>query len=459
MQTIVEPKQEIERLWGQQRIREDQTVRLMRYVLRADHEGKVLLHNVVTGRLAVLSSEEAAVLDQLPMPYTPVMEQLAAAHYLVPEDYDEHRRAAGMRKILMTLSAARETEAITQFTILPTTACNARCYYCFEQGRAISAMTKETADETVRFIAGSCGPGKTASLSWFGGEPTVAVPRIDQICEGLREAGIRYYSQMISNGYLFDEDLAERAVSLWHLKAIQITIDGTEDYYNRVKAYVGITGSAYSRVMRNIGLLLDRKVQVTIRMNFDEANCGDLRALLDEIVSRFGRHPCLRFAIHPINGAYEDDSGETHHGTDAWFEAKVLELSELVEQTGLANEHTELPGLRYSGCMASSSSCATITPGGYIVSCPEQYDEDQYIGNVREGIADSEVRRSWKQIAEYEKCAECVLYPYCARVANCCSKDRCQHLPVKRHRFSEAMKHRYEKSVQPIKGGETHDLS
>ena len=59
MITVVEPKRPIAALWSEPEIRDGETFRLMRYVLRVDHEGKVLLCNVVTGQLAVLDQDEA----------------------------------------------------------------------------------------------------------------------------------------------------------------------------------------------------------------------------------------------------------------------------------------------------------------------------------------------------------------------------------------------------------------
>ena len=54
MRTIVEPKEFIAKLWGKQKINDTDTFRMMRYVIRDDYDGKVLLHNVVTGQLVVL---------------------------------------------------------------------------------------------------------------------------------------------------------------------------------------------------------------------------------------------------------------------------------------------------------------------------------------------------------------------------------------------------------------------
>ena len=52
----------------------------------------------------------------------------------------------------------------------------------------------------------------TLHLSWFGGEPLMGIKRIDQICMDLEGRGIKFSSNMISNGYLFDEEIVARAV-------------------------------------------------------------------------------------------------------------------------------------------------------------------------------------------------------------------------------------------------------
>ena len=234
MRTIVEPKEHIDKLWGKQRIKDNETYRLMRYVLRADHDGKVLLHNVVTGRLVVLDKREAEMVENLPMTFEPIMEPLIAEHYLVPEDYDEHQQVVNSRNILRMIADVHKQREIIYYTILPTTACNARCYYCFEQGCKTVTMTEQTACDLIDFIAEHCGSKRTVFLTWFGGEPTIATKRIDQICEGLNKAGVFFRSKMITNGYLFDEEMVAKAKKLWRLQALQICVDGTEKSYNRI---------------------------------------------------------------------------------------------------------------------------------------------------------------------------------------------------------------------------------
>ena len=87
--------------------------------------------------------------------------------------------------------------------------------------------------------------GEKLTLHWFGGEPLYNKPVITQICLLLKEAGVEYSSQMISNGYLIDDEITREAKTLWNLKKIQITLDGTEKIYNQIKAYIYKDINAY----------------------------------------------------------------------------------------------------------------------------------------------------------------------------------------------------------------------
>lgn len=426
MKAVVEPKKYIDQLWGKQQIKKGGVYRLLYYVLRMDYRGEVLLHNVVTGGLVVLDQEEAKLIDRLPLAYCPEMKSLVNEHYLVSEDYDEHQQVVHLREILRMLDKAQNPKnAITHYTILPTTACNARCYYCFEQGCESYTMTEHTAEEVIEYIASKCGIEKRVRINWFGGEPTIAVSRIDQICEGLRAKGIDYQGEMTTNGYLFDEDMIQRAVSLWHLTFVMISVDGTEENYNKTKAFVGVKDNPYQRVMRNIGLLLEKKIHVNLRMNFDLDNYLDFKDLAFEIVERYHQSPYLRVTVHPINGAYQNHQGTVSHGCDSWFEGKLVELNKIARSVSPYYQSNELLSLRHRGCQATKDESVVITPQGFLVRCPEQFNKDQFVGDIRGGKSNDNLVRKWQQFADYEKCIDCVLYPYCIRISCCLAQDSC----------------------------------
>ncbi len=254
MKTILPAKEFVTRLWGRPKPK-DTVYRLMRYLLRIDVDDGLLLHNTVTGQLIHLTEKEKDLLSTLPGKPAEIIRELIADHFLVPESFDEYSSVKQLRRILQS----RETgDAVNHYVILTTTFCNAHCFYCYESDYPRVHMTEETAEKLIQYIA-EHRQGKDVILNWFGGEPLVGVKRIDQISQGLKDRGIPYKSSMISNSYLFDEDMITRAVELWRLERVQITLDGPEEVYNRIKAYVNASENPYQRVLRNAELLAKKR--------------------------------------------------------------------------------------------------------------------------------------------------------------------------------------------------------
>ena len=419
MKTIVEPKQYIRKLWGKQRIKETDIYRLMRYVLRVDHDGKVLLHNVVTGQLAELGQEEAKALEKLPTVYAPELEQLVSEHYLVPEGFDEYKSVQQLRKILRLRPTG---SAINHYVILPTTFCNAHCFYCYESDYPRVHMTEETASRLIDYID-EHREGKDVTINWFGGEPLVGIQRIDQISQGLKDRGIAFSSSMISNGYLFDEEIVERSIDLWKLNRIQITLDGTEDTYNRVKAYVNIRDNPFQRVLRNIDLLSSKKIQVNIRLNVDYYNKDDILKLIEELGERYSQN---QFVSVYLNMLFNDQGYEpVKHSYD-----DLIALSNLIQDyTGRLKElrmsfdNLNDLHLLYGQCMADNPSTVMIQPDGSFSRCEHESILDSY-GNLEEGITDPEKLEKWKEAIEMsDYCPQCDIFPACYHLRCCMNSD------------------------------------
>ena len=424
MITIVESQERVAKLWGKQAIKPEETYRLMKYVLRVEHEGHTALHNVMTGQLILLNDEEIRLLDALPAKYSPEMDALAADHYLVPEGYDEYKQLKSLRTILRKLTPP--IDGIIHFNIFPTTACNARCYYCFEQGAEIVTMTEQTAEDTVRFIADNCPADKKVYITWFGGEPTVAAHRIDQICRGLQREGVDYTTSLLyTNGYLFDEEMADKARDLWRVQKTQIVIDGTEGLYNRIKNYVNPQDNPYQRVMRNIGLLLDRGIRVVVRMNVDLINRDSFEPVAKELITRFPDKKKLSFWARPVIGDYSKGDPEKAHADEAWLENCASLLNNVSESYGLATYTLALPAMNTHSCMSGCNNGIVITPSGALVKCPEHFTKADEVGNLIEGLTNNDRIASWHEIAYAKMCEECAFAPECVRLTLCSGTERC----------------------------------
>lgn len=273
-------------------------------------------------------------------------------------------------------------------------------------------MTEETANRLVDYIA-EHRKGRNISIGWFGGEPLVGIQRIDQISRALKEREIKFRSSMISNGYLFDEDIVMRSVELWNMERIQITLDGTEKVYNEVKAYVGVSENPYKRVLRNVDLLSSRGVQVNIRLNVDFYNKDNILELIEELGKRYSGQE--KIAVY-LNMLF-NDQGYTpvHHSRDEMYKLQQIieEYTDRLIQLKIGHNNRVIPSLQDSQCMADNPHTVMVQPDGSFCRCEHETIADSY-GNLLDGVTDSKKPLKWREIIERsEYCPECCLYPAC----------------------------------------------
>ena len=456
MITIIDPQKHISCLLSKPEKHNWTMYRLMRYVLKVDCGNDVVLHNVITGQLVVLNESEKQLLNEERVSLSQDVEELIDAYFFVPDGFDEHMLVINLRKILRTLDAAKEVP-VTQYKILPTTACNARCYYCFEHGLKTVTMSEKTAEDVIEYIVSHCG-NKRINITWFGGEPTIAVNRIDQISRGLLERGISYQSDMVSNGYLFDRETVKRAKELWNLKSIMISLDGTEESHNKTKAFINPGISPYKRILDNVGLLIEQGIFVNLRMNFDLGNYLEFQDILEEASNRFHNSSYIQVFAYPIIGEYANSEGNILHGSDSWFAEKVIELNNDARNIGLYRYKKDLPILSFIGCEADRRDAIVINPEGCLCRCGEQVSNDDSIGTINEGVVNKKLANSWKALGDYDACKGCVFFPKCLRMANCASKDSC-YVQDRNYQFVYAVKEKYtDWKNNNKKGGNYHEI-
>lgn len=444
MKTIKEPKKKLAVLW--RRPKPEKTVyRTMKFLLQAQVEDGLLLYNIVTSEIVLLDDSEKALINSLPAAYNSEMDELIARHFLVKEDFNENKSVEELRALIKELEPSKRVEG---FTILPTTECNARCYYCFESNHKHCTMTEKLGEDVVNYIAEKSG-AEPIQICWFGGEPLVGSARITQICEGLRQREIQYSSSMISNAYLFTEDLALTAKNEWNLTSVQITLDGTEDVYNATKAYINPKDNPFRRVLRNIDLLLEKGIAVSVRLNVTANNVTDLRSLIDELSDQFGGKKgfgCYSHAVYEGVG-YEPLSYDDNIRNQ--LDRDVATLDNILREKGLLGSMSRLPYLRVINCMSDSDSCRLIYPDGTIGKCENKSSYDG-IGDIYRDITDIEKDQTYKTTVRYPACDNCCLFPYCVNLKICPETGKCSKpkLEWKLNRYTAIMKDGYKEYIK-----------
>lgn len=417
----------------------------MKYLLKTQVEDGLLLYNVVTSEMILLEGEEEKLFGGLPAPHDPAMDELIARHFLVPEGFDESKSVEQLRALLKKLEPSRR---VYGFTILPTTECNARCYYCFESDYPRCTMTDQIVDDVVSYIADKC-KGEPIEICWFGGEPLVGAKQISQICAGLREREIQYKSSMVSNAYLFDENLIQTAKDEWRLTMVQVTLDGTERVYNETKAYVLPKDNPYQRVLKNIKGLLNQGIAVNVRLNVTAENTADLSDLVDDLATLFDGEKGFSGYAHAV---YEDvgyDPVSYDGNTREWVDIQTSVLSAKLSEKKLLSSLSRLPTFQASRCMADNDSSRIIYPNGTIGKCEHMSSRDA-VGDIYRDITDEAMVARHKEVEQIPGCADCPLFPYCVSLKVCPETGKCSKIKMnwKMNRYTGLMKDRYQKYQQ-----------
>jgi len=430
MQIIIPTTPLIERIIGRQKRADGQCYRLMTYVVRQPVDDGLLLYNILTCSLVLLTPDEAADIT--------AQQELIDRWFLVPQEHDDQKACREIRQLAAILNPA--TNAIYKYIIFTTTGCNARCFYCYEKGTKPVVMTAETASKVVRYIVAHRGD-ENVSIRWFGGEPLVNVKVIDQICTELREQGVPFRSSMVSNGYLMDADMVERAKDLWQLQHVEITLDGMAQTYNRVKDYVYRGVNAFERVLTNMGLLTAAGIHVDVRLNVDKHNMGEMAELVELLHQRFGTNEHLLVFSHELYGerAPEDN---------AELFAQRMQLKQQIAACGYKGQR--LLGLqrviKLNQCMADDDESVLITPEGHLSKC-EHYIDSNFFGHIDGEEHNEAVLHKFKERqSDMEACATCPYYPQCIRLVMCPICTCTQEFRQERlDETKECMKYEYER--------------
>lgn len=437
MKVIVKPDTEIFRLWNKQVPSENIKYRPIKYLRHVVDDGDyvVILENMMTIEVIAISIEEYKAMFEDTLKYTDkiLYTYLISHWFLIPENMDEYSMVRIYR------NSTRPTKIfdsyINQFVVLTTTGCNARCYYCYEQNSKHISMTDKVAKDVAAYIMDKKDPNTDTHIRWFGGEPLCNTRAIDIISQEFKNNGIGYWCSMISNGYAFTKEMIEKAVSLWRLRRIQITLDGTQSIYNSTKNYqVKYEGDPFYRVIDNIQTLLENNVNVSIRMNVDDRNKDNLYELIDYLNDRFKDYKdgSGRLTMYPTPLFEGPDPGFVQRTSENRKDIykSCIDLENYIRGYGFTARKPQIKAntiYNTTQCMADYPLSQLIVPDGSLGVC-EHHIEDSFFGSIYTSARDrdwSEALKFLEHADEYPECRDCFYYPRCIRLKLCPTNALC----------------------------------
>jgi len=386
-------------------------------------DNKYLVFNTLTTSLVVLNDDVYKKIFVSNIFDNDDAEKLFSMGFLVNDDTNEYETIKNNRNVIINGGK----EYITDFTILLTTNCNARCSYCFENGIAHNTLSFEQCDQIIEFIYEKSNKNNI-NIWWFGGEPLLAFDKLKYINDGLIKKGLIISSRITTNGSLITDDVINYSIKNG-INSFQITIDDIGDNYNKIKNYCNIH-DAFPVVIDNIKKLLETTITVIIRINFKLGELSKAKIIREEIKGLIGNKARIYFAPLSLHNQESVKRGSIE-------ESDYLELLELSkddasflsknkyaiipDSAGLYKYHLLPIGL---SCVVEKEDNIVINADGKLYKCHRLVGhEEQSCGDIFNGI-DME-SNGYKLFVnpniEQDECKHCNILPLCH---GCCKANR-----------------------------------
>lgn len=417
MFSICKPEKIAISILGKQPIKRN-NYRPLFYTHMVNYNHGYIIANILTKEKIWISEDEKIFFAETKDINNDIVRDLIEKWFLVPTNFDDQSNVNNTIELKKLYLSAHKKDYLNNFVIFTTTDCNARCHYCYEKGSRRINMSEKTASDVAHFIIDK-SKNNDISIEWFGGEPLYNFKAIDIICNILKKNKVSFKSIMISNGYLFDDTIIEKSVNDWNLNSVQVTLDGTEEVYNKIKSYIcHDLISPFMRVIENIEKLLNSSIEVKIRLNFDKNNVKDIDKLVDLLIDKFIKYDNCKIYAVPINyynknEVFNIENRKFLYDAQNKIMDKIYANNMNEPKTLLRNKSTLIH------CMADNDNSTTILPDGKLGKC-EYYLDDNYWGDIYNNVIDYEIIESFKILKnELPQCKNCKWRLECGSLEKC----------------------------------------
>lgn len=353
------------------------------FMLSYENSKSILLANTLNEAIVILDKivfdKIARNLNSLDDSDTTV-QQLVEAEFLIPNEIDERTN------YISALLSEWNAEKNLCLHILPTTACNFKCVYCYQSGiNRTSSLDFNKVNKIIQFLTKYIGNKKidNAIVVLHGGEPTInwkVVPTLLQKLDDLfQKNNITWSVQIVSNAYeLTPEKSALLAKYDWH--RAQFTIDGPKNVHDTRRMLTNGAGS-YEKIIENIKYILDNNLinRVSIRLNFDESNWKEIKNYLYELKCLFGTNKVLLSLGYISDTIYNTTAENYIHFNALRDESLFHAYSELYKEA--IRVGFEMPDyFMFEGlCTAKMKNAMVISPNGDIYKCLSGVGRSEFI--------------------------------------------------------------------------------
>lgn len=404
------------------------------YPFEKDKE-KSLAYNARTGALALIERENYKILNDFihygkNIEDERLLQNLKKGGFIVEDNINE------LDLIKYNNLNAKYSSRHLMLTIATTLNCNLDCVYCYEKdSRRNSNMSIEVQNSIVNLIEKDIKNISKFSVTWYGGEPLLALDVIEnlskkfiEICE---KHNVYYSAGIVTNGYNLNKDTA---IKLKNLKVnfAQVTLDGPKDIHDMRRPLVGGQGS-FDVILKNALECSGIIDNVNIRINTDKENIDrteELLGYLDEYGLK-GKVGVGLGWVEVANDCYKNEKCVDKNK----FSNNLYIFNKKLMDIGFRNNlKSEYPRVKFHFCNADAKNSYIIGPDGYLYKCWMDIGIKKFsFGNLVDARFEGNVGRFMDYLmydpTNDEQCTKCSYLPICmggcprARLDK--NRDRC----------------------------------
>ncbi|MBO5359603.1 MAG: thioether cross-link-forming SCIFF peptide maturase [Clostridia bacterium] len=307
--------------------------------------------------------------------------------------------------------------------------CNLNCEYCFaSQGKyhgERALMSFEVGKRALDFLIENSGTRHNLEVDFFGGEPLMNWDVVKQLVAYAREQekihNKNFRFTLTTNGMLIDDDVIE--FSNKEMSNVVLSLDGRKDVHDRLrKDYTG--KGSYDIIVPKFKEFVERRGNKSyyMRGTFTHANTDFTNDIFHMADMGF-----TELSMEPVVCAPSDASALTNEDLPVLFEQYEILAKEMIKRKRegrpftfyhymLDLKHGPCIYKRISGC-GSGTEYVAVTPTGDIYPCHQFVGDEKYLlGNIYDGISNTEVQNEFKLCNAYarKECEDCWAKLYCS---------------------------------------------
>jgi uncharacterized protein len=274
--------------------------------------------------------------------------------------------------------------------LMPTEKCNFRCTYCYEDF-ALGRMSSGLVAGVKSLITARAPALDELLLSWFGGEPLLALDIVEDVQRHARALAERFPrmrvgTNMTTNAWRLSPDVFERLLALG-IDDYQISFDGPPEHHDRRR--VRKSGRpTFERLWQNVLAMRERPgpFKVRLRLHVDHENLEAMFPFVDRCLETFGEDPRFLVFLKPLSryGGPQDESVPVLSTEEDW--RRYGELEARVAGAPVPGGPAERPAPGHGEiCYAARGNYFVVRSDGRLCKCTIVLDHPKnQVGRLRE---------------------------------------------------------------------------